>query len=267
MYTKVDCIKGDDGAFDIEKHPVIEELPLAVTVNGRHALTAMISPDMINEFIIGFLYTEGIIKDIDEIESIKVDRNSAGILTKNPFKILVSKKTVLSGCGGTMSYLDIEKLPRIRSNLKLNSENIRDSLKECLSSQLHILTGGIHVVGLYSEKGMVKIVEDIGRHNALDKIIGYALDNEIDLSSTFVICSGRISSEMVRKCLTANIPVIVSRGASTTLALEIARSCELTVVGFVRGKKMNVYTCAGRITDVPTGVTSDLSWQESDTIE
>ncbi|WP_292466698.1 formate dehydrogenase accessory sulfurtransferase FdhD [Methanolobus sp.] len=258
MYRKIDCIKGNNGSFELEGHQVIEEMPLAVKVNGRHALTAMISPDMLREFVIGFLFTEGIIKDADEIESIKIEGTDAGVLTKSPFKILVSKKTVLSGCGGSMSYLDIAKLPEIESELTLDSETVRNSVKETLDSKLHVLTGGIHVVGLYDANGKVCVVEDIGRHNALDKIIGYALEKGIDLSSTYIICSGRISSEMVRKCLAANIPVIASRGATTTLAVDIARSRGLTIVGFVRSKKMNVYSWGKRITDIPVSVSESL---------
>ncbi|SFM91954.1 formate dehydrogenase accessory sulfurtransferase FdhD [Methanolobus profundi] len=259
MYTEFDCIKGDADSFELEGHQVIEEMPLAVRVNGRHALTAMISPDMLREFVLGFLYTEGIIKDVDEIESIKIENTDASVLTKSPFKILVSKKTVLSGCGGSMSYLDIAKLPEINSDLTLDSETIRNSVKEALDSELHVLTGGIHVVGLYNAEGKVCVVEDIGRHNALDKIIGYALERGIDLSRTYIICSGRISSEMVRKCLTANIPIVVSRGATTTLAIDIARARGLTIIGFVRSKKMNVYSWGKRITDIPEPVCEAMS--------
>jgi len=267
MYREMDCIKGDNSSFALEKHPVIEEMPLAMTVNGRHALTAMISPDMLREFIIGFLFTEGIIKNKDEIESIKIEGSNAGVLTKNPFRILTSKKTVLSGCGGTMSYLDIAKLPRIDSGLILDTGTVTRSVKEALDSQLHVLTGGIHVVGLYDTRGKVKVVEDIGRHNALDKIIGYALENGIDLSATYLICSGRISSEMVRKCLAANIPVIISRGASTTLAIEIAKACSLTIIGFVRSKKMNVYSGGYRIKDIPLSVSGFLAYEGHGEVE
>ncbi|WP_406660976.1 formate dehydrogenase accessory sulfurtransferase FdhD [Methanolobus sp. ZRKC3] len=264
MYREIDCIKGDGASFELEKHPVIEEMPLAVKVNGRQALTAMISPDMLREFVIGFLYTEGIIKGIDEIESIKIEDSNASVLTTNPFKILASKKTVLSGCGGTMSYLDIAKLPEIRSSLTIDSQTIRNSVKEGLDSQLHVLTGGIHVVALYNSDGRMYAVEDIGRHNALDKIIGYALENNIDLSSTYIICSGRISSEMARKCLIANIPIVVSRGATTTLTVDIARSRGLTIVGFVRSKKMNIYSGGERITDIPPSMPELLPEKEEE---
>ena len=232
-------------------HPVIEEMPLAVNVNGRHALTAMTSPVMLREFVTGFLYTERIIKGIEEIESIRIEGNTADVLTRNPFKILMSHKTVLSGCGGSMSFLDIEKLPQIKSKLSISAQDIGAAVREALDSKLHVKTGGIHVVALYGPGGKIQVIEDIGRHNALDRAIGYALEQGIDLSGTYVICSGRISSEMVRKCLVANIPIIVSRGATTTLAVDIAKARGLTVVGFVRGKKMNIYSGGGRISDIP----------------
>lgn len=252
MFKELPCVKADGESFSQDLHPVIEEMPLAVSVNGRHALTAMTSPVMLREFVIGFLYTERIIKGVDEIESIRFEGNTASVLTTNPFKILTSQKTVLSGCGGSMSFLDVEKLPEISSDMSLNSEEIKISVKEALDSDLHVKTGGIHVVGLYGKKGRIAVVEDIGRHNALDRIIGHALEKDIDLSKTYVICSGRISSEMVRKCLVANIPVIVSRGATTTLAIDIAKARGLTIIGFVRGKKMNIYSGGERVSDMPS---------------
>ncbi|WP_256621869.1 formate dehydrogenase accessory sulfurtransferase FdhD [Methanolobus chelungpuianus] len=254
MFKEIPCIKGDGGSFSEETHPVIEEMPLAVKVNGRHALTAMTSPVMLREFVIGFLYTERIIKGIEEIESISIEGNTADVLTTDPFRILMSHKTVLSGCGGSMSFLDIGKLPQIRSGLILSAEEIRNAVKEGLDSELHVKTGGIHVVGLYGTEGKIQAIEDIGRHNALDRAIGYALEQSIDLSRTYIICSGRISSEMVRKCLVANIPVIVSRGATTTLAVDLAKARGLTIIGFVRGKKMNIYSGGERISEVsPSG--------------
>ena len=109
-------------------------------------------------------------------------------------------------------------------------------------------TGGIHIVALLDGSKILSVSEDIGRHNALDRVIGHALRNKMDLAHTYVIVSGRISSEMVRKCLIANIPVIVSRGATTTLAVEIAEKTGLTVAGFARGGKMNIYSHRERIT-------------------
>jgi len=248
LYRELPIVRVEDRTFVPATHPVVEEIPLSVTVNGRHALTAMTGPTMLREFIVGYLYTERIVRGIDDIESIRIDGNTASVLTRNPFTILRSHKTVLSGCGGNASFLDAGRLPSIHSDLSLTPEVIRASTKETLDSDLHRITGGIHLVGLFDEEGRaIRIAEDIGRHNALDRVIGHGLLEEIEFSRTFAVSSGRISSEMVRKCLVANIPVIVSRGATTTAAVEAAEAGGLTIIGFVRSRKMNIYTGPERI--------------------
>jgi FdhD protein len=260
MYITVPCIKYDNGSMVPSSHEVVMEVPLAVFVNGRHALTAMVSPAMLEEFVTGFLYTERIIRKLEDIESLRIeeqkDKNrdetdtdtlSASVLTKNPFSIIFSSKTVLSGCGGDTSYVDAEKLPKIQSDLVTEVSTIKSVMKETLVSDLHTRTGGIHIVGLFGPDGKICVIEDIGRHNALDKVIGYGLKHGVDLSRTIVTCSGRLSSEMARKCLMANIPVIASRGATTTLAINMAEKAGLTIIGFVRSQKMNIYTGAERV--------------------
>jgi FdhD protein len=112
---------------------------------------------------------------------------------------------------------------------------------------LHQKTGGIHVVGLISRNNIIVKTEDIGRHNALDRVIGYALRTGANLSRTCVLISGRISSEMSRKCILAGIPIIASRGATTSLAIEMGNATNLTIIGFIRGGKMNIYTAPERI--------------------
>lgn len=254
MYRTVPCIKSVDGSMVQSSHDVVIEVPLSVFVNGRHALTAMISPVMLEEYVTGFLYTERIIRKLEDIDSLRIeekitDTPSASVLTKNPFSIMVSSKTVLSGCGGDTSYLDPEKLPKIQSDMTTEISTINTIMKETLVSDLHTRTGGIHIVGLFGPEGKICIMEDIGRHNALDKAIGFGLKHSVDFSRTIVTCSGRLSSEMVRKCLVANIPIIASRGATTTLAISIGELSGLTIIGFVRGQKMNIYTGAKRIRD------------------
>jgi FdhD protein len=248
MYRKLPCVRVNGDTSEKVLHEVIEEIPFALFVNGRHMMTAMMSPADLEDFVTGFLFTEQIIKNADEIESIKVERDRISVITKNLFKALGPKKTILSGCGGSASYIDAGKLPKIHSDFSVSPLFITDTIKKSLNSQLHTMTGGIHVVALVGADEIIRISEDIGRHNALDRVIGYALRNGIDLSRSFIIVSGRISSEMARKCLIANIPIIVSRGATTTLAIDIADKNGLTIVGFVRGVKMNVYTHPYRIT-------------------
>jgi FdhD protein len=131
--------------------------------------------------------------------------------------------------------------------MTIGLSTIKRIMKETLVSDLHTRTGGIHIVGLFGQDEKICITEDIGRHNALDKVIGYGLKHNVDFSKTIVTCSGRLSSEMVRKCLIANIPIIASRGATTTLAISMGEQSGLTIIGFVRGEKMNIYTGVGRV--------------------
>ena len=113
-------------------------------------------------------------------------------------------------------------------------------------SETHIATGGVHSVGLFGENGPICIIEDIGRHNALDKTIGYALFKKRDMSRTFVACTGRVSSDMALKCSVAGIPIIVSRGATTSLSISIAERTGLCIAGFLRGKRLSIYTSRER---------------------
>lgn len=238
-------ISGEDATRTT--HEVIEEIPFALFINGRHAMTAMMSPVQLEDFVTGYLYTEQIIKGVDEIESIRIEKNRISVLTKNLFKVVGPKKTILSGCGGSTSYIDTEKLPKIQSDLTITPQMIRDRTKEGMESDLHAKTGGIHVVILSDKEKILARAEDIGRHNAMDRVIGFGLRNGIDFSQTFTVCSGRISSEMARKCLTANIPIMISRGATTTLAIDIAQKTGLTVVAFARSRRMMIYTNPERI--------------------
>ena len=247
MYKKLPCIRVDGEKCEKGQHEVIEEAPIALFVNGRHAMTAMMSPVQLEDFVTGYLYTEQIIKNVDEIESIRIEKNRMSVITKNLFKVLGPKKTILSGCGGSTSFIDTEKLPKITSEYRISTADIWNSVKTVLNSELHVRTGGIHIVALLDGEKILTVSEDIGRHNALDRVIGYALRSKIDLTKTWVIVSGRISSEMVRKCLIAGIPIIVSRGATTTLAVETAEKTGLTVVGFARSNKMVVYTHTQRV--------------------
>ncbi|MGA2913580.1 MAG: formate dehydrogenase accessory sulfurtransferase FdhD [Methanoregula sp.] len=248
MYRSLPCIRVDGDLFEHGAHEVVEEIPIALFINGRHAMTAMMSPVNLEDFVTGYMFTEQIIKTVDEIESIKIEKNRISVITKNLFKVLGPKKTILSGCGGSTSFIDAEKLPKIHSDFSISAGAISTALRSVLDSDIHRTTGGFHMVVLLDSQHVISVAEDIGRHNAVDRIIGHALRNGIDLSQTFVISSGRISSEMVRKCLTANIPIIISRSATTTLSVDIANKTGLTVIGFARGGKMNIYSHPERIT-------------------
>src|SRR5512135_1643362 len=116
MYRSLPCTRVDGCIFEHGVHDVVEEIPIALFINGRHAMTAMMSPVNLEDFVTGYLFTEQIIKNIDEIESIRIEQNRVSVITKNLFKVLGPKKTILSGCGGSTSFIDVEKLPKIHSD-------------------------------------------------------------------------------------------------------------------------------------------------------
>jgi FdhD protein len=247
MFKEHVCLKLDQDSAERTMHSVVEEVPLSIFVNGKHSITAMISPSMINEFVIGHFFSEGIVNGLEDIESMEIQADVVRLIIKNPVKMIISRRLIVSGCGGCASYLDESKLPKILSDFRITKEDIFRAMKSISSSELHEATGGVHSIGLFDHNGPICIAEDIGRHNALDKAIGYGLIRKISFSETFLASTGRISSEMALKCSMAGIPIIASRGATTSLAIEIAEKTGLTIAGFVRGRRMNIYTECQRI--------------------
>jgi FdhD protein len=241
------CLKLDGDEFQISIDSIVEEMPLSIFINGRHFVTAMISPEMVKEFILGYLFSERIINSRSEVESLEIEDQMARVIIASPIKALVPRKPIVSGCGGIAAFLDESKLPNITSDLRIDKNSILLAMKAIFNSELHAVTGGVHSVGLFEEDKAICICEDIGRHNALDKAIGFGLERNMDFGELFVLSTGRISSEMALKCAVSGIPLIASRGATTSLAIEIAQRCGLTIVGFVRGGRMNIYTNCGRI--------------------
>lgn len=203
------------------------------------------------ELTIGFLYSEGFIDEISTIENINIDEEK-GIAyvyikeRKSLSEKLQGKRTITSGCGkGTLFYnvLDSFKSKKIEKPLDIKIEEIKSLVKEFnFKSELFLSTGGVHSCALCSKSGILIFEEDIGRHNALDKILGRAFMDGIDLSDKLVLTSGRISSEMLIKVAKRGIPAIISRAAPTSLSVELARELNITVVGFARGEKMNIYS-------------------------
>lgn len=247
MYTKRRFKKIIPGKSDSFEKEVVSEAAVTIFVNGRQAVTAMASPDMLKEYATGFLLTESVVSNADEIESIQVEGNKVSIITLNPRKILFSKKTVLSGCGGTASVIDYSTLPSASDGGIFIPERIQDAVSLVKSCVKDDKTGEIHFAGLFTATDDIVIAGDIGRDNALDKAIGAAVLKNIPLTECFVAVSGRISSEMIRKCLFTRISVIVSGGEMTSLACDIAVESNLTLIGSVSPQKMIIYSGDHRI--------------------
>lgn len=238
MFKRIACIRIGGGSA---AHDAAEEAPTAIFVNGRHLTTVTLSPGGFEDFITGYLYTEEIIGSADEIESVRIEGNRISVITKNVFKRVSVKKTILSGCGGAVSYIDTRKLPAIDSDLMVSVPEVEAAVAA---------PGPLDAVALAGGGRIVARAEDLDRHNALDRVIGRGLQDGLDFSRTVAVGTGTVTSEMVRKCLIAGIPVLVSTGIPTALAVEVAEETGLCIVGSAGTPEMAIYTHAERITGI-----------------
>ncbi len=266
----IKCRRLTGGNFADAEVSIVIEKEFLLYVNGKHLVTASITPGMEKEFAVGYLFGQGFIDDISELDSIEIENNAARIVllthAKIPERLENTGYRIVSG-GGKTVYFDKAALPVIKSSINIGKSKIFRAMNTLFEkSEVYRDTEGIHATGLFTpEATPICIAEDIGRHNTLDKIIGYALINRVDCSNAFLVSTGRMTSEMVTKICRANIPVAATKTAVTDAGLKIGGECGLTIVGFVRdaGNKINtdmevrtveeagmkIYTNAQRILD------------------
>ena len=228
----------------------------------------MRTPGDDEDLVRGFLFNEKIIEKIDYIEKIELTgkpteqyglKNKIIVTINNSDNIDVDKikRNFLtnSSCGvcgkSSLDALEIIKKDKIlESNPKISKEVLMSSPNKLRQNQSEFSkTGGIHASGLFTTQGdIVAIKEDVGRHNALDKLIGYSLkENLLDNTSQFLACSGRLNFDLVQKALMANIGILIGVGAPTSLAIDLANKFDMTLVGFVKDDSFNIYSNKDRI--------------------
>jgi FdhD protein len=228
----------------------------------------MRTPGQDEDLVRGFLYNEQIIKDIKHISSIEKFGEKVGqyniqnkiLVTLNDASnvdITKIKRDFLtnSSCGvcgkSSLDALEVikqDKTPKLEP--KLNSKIIISAPDTLRNNQAEFAqTGGIHASGLFNKGGtLINVKEDVGRHNALDKLIGNALINgQIDPSNQFITCSGRLNFELIQKVLMTNIGIVIGVGAPTSLAIDLANKFDMTLIGFVKKDSYNVYTNSQKV--------------------
>jgi FdhD protein len=223
------------------RESVVSETGISIFINEKHYTTVMMSATMENEFVIGYLFGQGLIDNLEELESINIEGNTAKVTVKDTRRISQKIKKadyrIVSG-GGPSAFSDGAGFPQIHSRMKIGKKAIFQAMNTVFEkAEIYKATEGTHAAGLFTpEATPICIAEDIGRHNALDKVIGYALINKIDCANTFLASTGRMASEMVTKICRAGIPVVATKTAVTKTGLDIGEKCGLTIIGFVRDK-------------------------------
>ncbi|MFC1957983.1 formate dehydrogenase accessory sulfurtransferase FdhD [Chloroflexota bacterium] len=236
---------------------VAREFPLTILLNNQELVTLLCSPKDLNYLAIGFLFSEGLLSNKDEIKKITVDdqRGMVRVETKedktSSVNELVFKRFITSGCGRGASFYsaaDAQNQTKVESQTQVSTREVFSLIIDFQhSSQVYRATGGVHSAALCDTEHIVIFNEDIGRHNAIDKIFGECILKDIVTDGRLVITSGRISSEILLKVARRNIPIIISKSAPTDLAVKLANDLGISLLGFVRGKRMNAYTNDWRI--------------------
>lgn len=237
------------------KDIVTQEIPLTIYINSKELLTLLCSPRDLKELSMGFLYSAGVIQSKDEIKSLVIDEKNwilhVELSNNSAIPELMFKRLYTSGCGrGTLFYnsLDFMHKKKIKNTLRISSkEIIKLASSFDKASVVFKETGGVHSAALSNRYNIRVFKEDIGRHNAVDKVIGEALAKDLDMKDLLLLTSGRITSEIIFKVCKIGSPIIVSRSAPTDQAIKSAEEIGITLIGFVRGRRMNVYTNRKRI--------------------
>jgi FdhD protein len=242
------------GLIEKRDDVVVAEYELAIWLNGEKFISLLCTPRSLAELVTGFLYGEGVIDGAQEIFDISINEESgkADVIlegVESPSGRDVGPRgtrtvTTAGGQGGKTLQPGTGNIPSPGPSkaLPLDPDSLFDMMvKFSERSELFLATGGVHSCALSDGRAILLFEDDIGRHNALDKIIGHTLLRSMAPDRVIILTSGRVSSEIIGKAARRGIGVIVSRSAPTSRAIELANSLGMTLIGFARGRKFNVY--------------------------
>lgn len=255
----VEALHIDRGGSGIRTEWVAREFPLTIMLNGEQLVTVLCTPGELEALAVGFLFSEGMIRTKEEITALSLD-DELGIIRirtatdKTADGKLFMKRVLTTGCGRGMafySYADLDRKKKVRSDLRVTPADVLSLSKGFQgASELYRTTHGVHSAALCDARSILIFAEDIGRHNAVDKVLGRCLLDGIAVSDRILVTSGRISSEILFKTAGSGIPVLISKSAPTDMGVDLARELGITLIGLVRGGGMNVYAGEERI-DIP----------------
>jgi len=237
---------------------IAEEKPFYLFVNTTFWATILCSPTDLKELAIGHFLSEGILKSTGEIEEVVIKEPESSCYVKLKPGVNVEKRVMISrlharvihsACGSGSPYQFTGKIPKVKSNLVVRAQVIFDSVNQLnFKAEGFRKTGGLHVAAIYKGDGsLVALAEDVGMHNAVDKVIGIAALSKVDFGACLLALSGRMSGDVAFKAAKVGLPIIASLASALSSGIATAEASNLTLVGFVRGKRMNIYTRPERI--------------------
>jgi FdhD protein len=240
----------ENGRFAQFEKPVVQEQPMTIVANGIELATFLCTPVKLDYLTIGFLVFEGIIRGLEDVRDLDVDPENGVVEVKLATNVVrPARRVFTSGCGMGLTFtLRISHYPPLVSGLTLTAEQIFPLMQQLFDgATMYRASRGIHAAALSDTERVLLLAEDVGRHNALDKILGEAMMRGIQTAGRILLTSGRISSEMLRKGACMGTPFLISRTSPTTFSIEAAKRLGITVVGYVRRNSFNLYTHPERV--------------------
>jgi FdhD protein len=257
---QVDILRLDLAAGKAEKTTdyVAEEVPLQISVNTTYSFVIWCSPSQFKELAVGYLLAEDVLRSVDDIKELTVNEDKFTCRITLNEDVDVNERMKHSRAhwrviplikASTSPYQRREKIPVVQSKLKIKAQVIFDCIKELNKHAKGFQqTGGLHDSAIFKGDGsLVAFSEDVGRHNTVDKIIGTAVLNKVDLSECLMTITGRVPGDMIFKAAKVGIPIVASMTAVLSSGIASAEKANITLVGFVREKRMNIYSCPERI--------------------
>lgn len=242
------------GKFEEIKGEVVREQPLVIYVNEKKFITLLCSPLKLDCLVVGYLWLEKVIGSLDDIARLDVSEVDGRADVSLTHEVeLPSERILTSGCGGGITFrIDPRLFPRIDSSLRVRPAQLFQKMKELYGEAVHYRASrGIHGAALTDGDRLLIVAEDVGRHNAVDKVKGEALLRGIPTADRILLSTGRVSSEMLLKAARMEVPLICSRTSPTEMAVSLAEQLGITVVGYLRPTSLNVYTGDAVAQDLP----------------
>lgn len=233
---------------------VPEERAVSLTVNGEVLTTLMCTPNLLDALAIGFLYNEGMIESLNEVADVRPCANGENVDIWLTHAVTAPRRwRRTSGCAGGKTAVDAAApLPPGGDRVRLTPAQVGRLVEALFAAQeLYRHTGGVHTSALSDGQRILLAAEDIGRHNSLDKLAGLMLQQGLQEQVRVVLTTGRISSEMLQKAHRIGAEVVISRTSPTTLSLAAAEKAGITLIGYARPHRFNVYTHPQRLIRLP----------------
>ncbi len=244
-----------DGTVEQVHGEIIDEKLVTLFVNGQELATMMCSPRDQQALALGFLANEGVIASQEDVRAVHVCPSGACVdVWLDRAEVVLPERPILtSGCGGGITFDDLSRAhPPVEADVRVTTAALWGMMDELYErATLYSRARGVHTAAFADGERVLLAAEDVGRHNTLDKLRGMALLAGIDTAGGVLLTTGRVSSEMINKARSMDVPLVASRTSPTSLSVRLAAEWQMTLVGYLRRNSMNVYTHPHRVLAAP----------------